>query len=192
MTTPATNSAPVRRERNWLRTALPPRVMLVAVTATVLLATAGLGLLVVTDRGQHSVSQTAPVSALQRTIEQPPIRGESGPGSPYPPDLARARACGAIGVIDTLSADEFTPERAPGQPAPQTSSGRDLIGYADALNAIDRKGLSTTMGAAITAHASAITNLGAMIGHHADAEDIRSMAVVVETTRTVLREFCFA
>lgn len=86
-----------------------------------------------------------------------------------------------------------TPELAAAQPhdgATPPPDGHRLIGYANVLNHVERHGLSKTMNASITAHVYALTNLGAMINHHADNEDVGSMAIVVDTTAAVLREFC--
>ena len=92
-------------------------------------------------------------------------------------------------MIDTLTTETFEHEPYPGKAAPPPD-GHVLIGYANGLNNVDRQGLSPTLNAAITAHVYALTNLGAMINHHASRDDVESMATVVDTTAAVLHEFC--
>lgn len=110
-------------------------------------------------------------------------------GPPYGADVVLQRACGAIIMIDALARDASDPEPDPGKVA-MPADGHTLIGYANALNHVAGQGLSDTLKAAITAHVYALTNLGAMINHHAADDDVSSMAIVVETTAAVLREFC--
>lgn len=92
-------------------------------------------------------------------------------------------------MIDSLTTKTFEQEPYPGKDTPLLD-GHVLIEYANALNHVDRQGLSTTLNAAITAHIYALTNLGAMINHHASHEDVGSMVTVVDTTAAVLHEFC--
>lgn len=46
------------------------------------------------------------------------------------------------------------------------------------------------MNAALTAHAYALTNLGALINHGANREDIASMATVTDTTSRTIEALC--
>lgn len=158
------------------------RKRLLTAAAVSLVATGTLGLIVVNVPNE---SRSQPV----QNSAKPASFGGFGPSSPYPPDVAQERACGAIAVIGALTNDSIDPEPYPGKATPPPD-GDVIIGYANALNHVERQGLSDTMNASITAHVYALTNLGAMINHHADHEDIGSMAIVVDTTAAVLHELC--
>lgn len=194
MNTPEIASTPVGRIGAWARftthTVTRNRRLLATTAGVSLIATAGLGLVVATNPGDHAIARSVVAEPLPTIAAEQPSGRQFGPTLAYPPDIARARACGSISVIDPLTTDELTPERTPGQPAARPADGNDLIGHANALNAIERAGLSGPMSAAITAHAYAITNLGSMINHGSDPDDIDSMTVVVDVTRAVLDEFC--
>ncbi|MBN3459486.1 hypothetical protein JNN96_36225 [Mycobacterium sp. DSM 3803] len=172
------------------------RKNLVTATAIALAITGILGLVVATapsERRPQPLQNTAKpageesersgVAAVQDGVHVTPY------GPPAGVDVALQRACGAITVVDALTAEQRDGDPYPGKAAPPPD-GHALIGYANALNHVDRQGLTTTLNAAITAHVYALTNLGAMINHHATPEDVGSMAIVVDTTATVLHEFC--
>lgn len=172
------------------------RKNLITATAIALATTGILGLVVATtpsELGSQSPAEhrqppdgktdRSGAAARQDSVHVTPY------GPPYGPDVALQRACGAITVIDTLTTETFEHEPYPGKAAPPPD-GHVLIGYANGLNNVDRQGLSPTLNAAITAHVYALTNLGAMINHHASRDDVESMATVVDTTAAVLHEFC--
>lgn len=92
-------------------------------------------------------------------------------------------------MIDRLAHDAIAPDPAPGNPAPHPN-GTNVITYASALQTLDRQGLPTPMNVAITAHAYALTNLGALINTGASRDDIDSMAVVADTTSRTVQSFC--
>ncbi|GAB5901838.1 hypothetical protein [Mycolicibacterium mageritense] len=170
------------------------RKNLVTATAIALAFTGILGLVVATapsERGPQPLAE-------HRQPPEPDRSGAAAPqdsvhvtpyGPPYGADLVLERACGAIKVIDSLTTKTLEQEPYPGKDTPPLD-GHVLIEYANALNHVDRQGLSTTLNAAITAHVYALTNLGAMINHHASHEDVGSMVIVVDTTAAVLHEFC--
>ena len=173
------------------------RKNLVTATAIALAITGILGLVVATAPdepfGQPLQNTAKPadgesdrsgVAAVQDSVHVTPY------GPPVGVDVALQRACGAITVVDALTAEQRDGDPYPGKAAAPAPDGHALIGFASALNHVDRQGLTTTLNAAITAHVYALTNLGAMINHHATPEDVGSMAIVVDTTASVLHEFC--
>jgi hypothetical protein len=170
------------------------RKNLVTATAITLAITGILGLVVATapgERGPQPLAEYRQPPEPDRSVAAAPQ--DSVHVTPYGPpvgaDVALQRACGAIMVIDALTAEQRDGDPYPGKAAARPD-GHALIGFASALNRVDRQGLSTTLNAAITAHVYALTNLGAMINHRASHEDVSSMVTVVDTTAAVLHEFC--
>lgn len=133
------------------------------------------------------------------TDEQPtpsssaPLPGEVAeakrPASSGPVPMAQARACGAFTAISKLAQEAIAPAPDPGNPTPR-ADGTDVITYANALQTLDREGLSAPINAALTAHAYALTNLGALINHGASREDVDSMAIVADTTGRTVQALC--
>lgn len=107
---------------------------------------------------------------------------------PAPADVAQERACGAFNVVESLSRDAAAPLATPRGGA--NSARTDLVGLAGALNQLDRRALSRQMNAALTAHAVALTNLGALIRHDASRDDITSMVAVTDATGSTLAALC--
>ncbi len=107
---------------------------------------------------------------------------------PLPADVAQERACGAFIVVERVSAEVASPTPVP---VSQAHPGRGaLIGLANALNQVDRRGLSRQMNAALNAHSVALTNLGALINHGASRDDIASMAAVTKATGSTVTVLC--
>lgn len=106
-----------------------------------------------------------------------------------PPQIVQEHACGAFGAIDQLARDAISPSPDHGNPAPRRN-GTAIITYANALQTLDRQGISRSMNAALSAHAYALTNLGALINHNASRKDIASMATVAETTGHTVHVLC--
>ncbi|QSN49699.1 hypothetical protein [Mycobacteroides abscessus] len=77
----------------------------------------------------------------------------------------------------------------PAGPGPERPVG-NLIDVANALNAVDRSGLSPAMNAAIKAHTVALTNLGALVNHKGSRQDIESMATVAKATGNTVHTLC--
>lgn len=113
-------------------------------------------------------------------------KAESVP--PLPADVAKERACGAFGVVEALSREVAAPVPVPSG-APKAGRG-DLGGLGNALNQVDRRGLSLQMNAALNAHAVALTNLGALVDHGAARDDIASMAQVTKATGSTVAALC--
>ncbi|TXI53500.1 hypothetical protein [Mycolicibacterium mageritense] len=185
---PATPRAKRRSDRH--------RKNLVTATAIALAITGILGLVVATapeetfGQSLRNTAKPADGEANRSGAAAPQDRVHTTPyGPPYGADLVLERACGAIALADALTTKTLEQEPYPGKNTPPLD-GHAFIGYANALNLVDRQGLSNTLNAAITAHVYALTNLGAMINHQASHDDIASMAIVVDTTATVLHEFC--
>jgi hypothetical protein len=110
-----------------------------------------------------------------------------------PTSVALQRACGVFNAVDRLTDQALTPDRAPGQPSASPIDGHALIEYANTFNVVvDRNGLAKPMSAAIAAHLDALTNLGAMVNHHAGAEDIGSMTTITHATAATVDAFCTA
>lgn len=110
-----------------------------------------------------------------------------------PTSNALQRACGVFNAVDRLTEQSLTPDRGPGQPSAPPIDGHALIEYANTLNVVvDRNGLTKPMSAAIAAHLDALTNLGAMVNHHAGAEDIGSMTTITHATAATIDAFCTA
>ncbi|MBN3458437.1 hypothetical protein JNN96_30815 [Mycobacterium sp. DSM 3803] len=167
---------------------------LVTATAIALAITGILGLVVATapsELGPHPLAEHRQPPEPDRSAATAPQ--DSFHVAPYGPtygaDLVLERVCGAIKVIDTLTRKTLEQEPYLGKDTPPLA-GHALIEYANALNHVDRQGLSTTLNAAITAHVYALTNVGAMINHHSGEDDISSMSTVVTMTAAVLHEVC--
>lgn len=107
---------------------------------------------------------------------------------PLPADVAQERACGAFAVVESLSREVAAPMPVPSG-APNAGRG-DLVALANALNQVDRRGLSRQMNAAVNAHAVALTNLGALVNHGASRDDIASMAQVTKATGSTVAVLC--
>jgi hypothetical protein len=120
-------------------------------------------------------------------MPQPAVANTAHPTRP--PQVVEERACGAFGAIDQLARDAISPSPDPVNPAPHRN-GTTIITYANALQTLDRQGISRSMDAALGAHAYALTNLGALINHNASREDIASMATVAETTAHTVQVLC--
>lgn len=159
----------------------------------------GLGFLAVPKPSQPPSSRQS--SESLHSIATPHASEESSPASPAGTDVAHERACGSIAMIDKLTNATLDPTPDPGGPKPRPINGHALIGLGNALNNVDRRGMPATLSAAITAHAYRLANLGAMINHHADTDDIKSAARadpddikstadVVRMTAALLLEFC--
>lgn len=119
-----------------------------------------------------------------------PVVATAKPAAPpQSPHVVQDRACGAFIAIDRLAHDAIAPAPDPANPAPKPN-GTNIISYASALQTLDRQGLSTPLAAALNAHAYALTNLGALINHNANREDVASMATVSETTGRVVQALC--
>lgn len=118
-----------------------------------------------------------------------PVAEAKRPTSSGPLPMAQAHACGGFTAISRLADEAITPAPDPGIPAPRPN-GAHVIDYASALQTLDRQGLSSPMSAALTAHAYALTNLGALINHGASSEDIDSMATVADTTGRTVQALC--
>lgn len=124
--------------------------------------------------------------------------GQDAPGQPTEPTApkpygpssdAQQRVCGAFSVIDTLSHDPAFTVILPGAQGPRPH-GDDLVGFGNALNQVDRRGLSEPMTAALNAHAVALTNLGALFNHKASSDDVASMAAVAKATGNTVITLC--
>ncbi|WP_079615915.1 hypothetical protein [Mycobacteroides abscessus] len=77
----------------------------------------------------------------------------------------------------------------PGAQGPRPH-GDDLVGFGNALNQVDRRGVSKPMNAALNAHAVALTNLGALFIHKASSDDVASMAAVAKATGNTVITLC--
>lgn len=125
--------------------------------------------------------------------------GQDAPGQPTEPaapkpygpsSAAQQRVCGAFSVIDTLSHDAAaSPMPTPDSQSPP-AHGDDLVGFGNALNQVDRRGVSKPMNAALNAHAVALTNLGALFIHKASSNDVASMAAVAKATGNTVTTLC--
>lgn len=130
---------------------------------------------------EHPSPATGPVPG--------PVAEAKGPARSGPLPMAQAHACGGFTAISRLADEAIAPAPDPGDPTPRPD-GTQVINYASALQTIDRQGLSAPMAAALTAHAYALTNLGALINHGASREDIDSMATVADTTWRTVQALC--
>lgn len=78
-----------------------------------------------------------------------------------------SRTCGAFSAINNLAQESLWPEPGPASYEPRKY---DLVGLANALNIVDKQGLSTDMNSALTDYIYALAELGAAINHHEPAD----------------------
>lgn len=69
-------------------------------------------------------------------------------------------ACGAFSVINDLVHESMVPERGPGGASSRTY---DLVGLANALNNVEKRGMSAGVDDDLTAYVYALTTVGAAI-----------------------------
>lgn len=74
-----------------------------------------------------------------------------------------ARTCGAFSAINNLAQESLQPEPSPG---PFGKREYDLVGLANALNTVDKQGVSADLNSAATEYIYALAELGAAINHH--------------------------
>ncbi|SLI19929.1 Uncharacterised protein [Mycobacteroides abscessus subsp. abscessus] len=134
--------------------------------------------------GPEGSGENSPGPHKEADPESPTV-----PQSYGPPGAAQERACGAFSVIDTLSRDAASPMPVPGPQGPG-ARGDDLIGFGNALNQVDRRGLPKPMNAALNAHAVALTSLGALFNHKASSDDVADMAAVAKATGNTVITLC--
>lgn len=148
----------------------------IAVAAIIVAATAG-------------CATQQPARDLPDVVTPPPDPEQ--PAAPhFPPNITEQRFCGAFSVLDTLTNDVIAPSPTPGGlPGPASAS---LVTVANALNTVDRDGLSKSMDAAVRAHVHALTYLGALIDHGGanSDDDVETMTSMVGTTGDTVRELC--
>jgi len=139
----------------------------------------------ITACGSQDQQRTAGNDPLPQTLS-----ASSKPAAaPRPAQVVQERVCGAFDALTRLTHSAITPDPDPSNPKPKPN-GANLINYANTLQTLDRQGLSAPMNAALTAHAYALTNLGALINHGASGEDIASMATVTDTTSRTIEALC--
>ena len=87
----------------------------------------------------------------------------SARADPAPLTPADLSACGAFSETTSLVHESTVPDPGPGGAPSRTY---DLVGLANALNNVEKHGLSPDLDDDLTAYAYALTTVGASINHH--------------------------